>query len=435
MEVDQREIFGWKMYDWANSAFYTTVTTALLGPYLVALADDQGGVEVLGLTLEGASLWSFAVALSAFIQVLVLPLVGVLADHTDTKKQLMMNLTFFSAAFTVGLFLVTDSTILLGAGFYVVASAALSAAVVVYNSYLPEIAPPELRDRVSSGGYAYGYFGGGLWLAINFVLITVMSDAALAARLSLAGTGIWMAVFAALYTQPRLRPRPATEHKPADTGWLPFTYRSIRSTLRDLGQNHPMAMRYLIAYLLFNDGVQTVIAIAGVYATTELDAETSTLLALVLMIQFVAGPGAWGFGRLAERIGAKPALMINLSIWIVLVVYAFADLDSITKLWILGVFLAFVLGGSQALARSLFAQMIPAESEARYFGFFEISSRGTSWLGPLVFGLANELTGSARIAILALVVFFVLGLLLLIPVDVRRGMREAGQDPERLARV
>lgn len=427
-----REIFGWKMYDWAWSAFSTTVTTALLGPYLLELAEDNGGVDLLGFTVDPASFFPFAVSFSALIQVLVLPLIGTVADHTDHKKTLMMAMAYFASAVTAAMFLITGTTVVLGGVLFILASIGYGAAGVIYNSYLPEIAPPELRDRVSSGGFAYGYLGGGLWLAANFALIAIMDDTELAVRISLGGTGLWAGLFIFGYTQRLLRVRPAARRKPSDAGWLRFSVSSTISTGREIRRRHPITFRYLIAYLIFNDGILTVIAVATSFASDELDAEAETLLALVLLIQFVAIPGAVLFGRLAERHGSKRTLIWNLLVWAGLVIYAYVDLDSVSKLWILGAVLALVLGGSQAISRSLYAQLIPTDSEAEYFGFYEIASRGTSWIGPAAFGIVNQITGSQRQAILSLILFFVVGIALLLPVDVRRGMISVGQDPSNL---
>ena len=426
---NRREIFGWQMYDWAWSAFSTTVTTALLGPYLLDLAERNGGVDIGGFTIDEASFFPFAVSLSAILQVVVLPLVGAIADHTPHKKRLMMALVYTGSALLAGLFLVTTSTVLLGGALFVLAGVAFAAASVIYNSFLPELAPPERRDRVSSVGFAYGYVGGGLWLAANFGLIAVMDDTELAVRISLGGTGIWCLVFFALYPGRLIRPRPALRSKPADRGWIAFSLRSVVDTVVEMRQRYPIALRYLIAYLFFIDGIGTVITVATSFAADELGAEPTTLLGLVLLIQFVAVPGSLGFGRLAERIGAKRALVGNLTVWTALVVYAFVALDSIRELMIMGVVVALVLGGAQALSRSLFSQMIPASREAEYFGFYEIAARGTSWLGPLVFGVVNQIVGSQRQAILSLIAFFGIGLALLAPVRVRQAMLDAGQDP------
>ena len=311
------------MYDWAWSAFSTTITTALLGPYLFELAEDRGGVDVAGFTVDPGSFFPFAVSLSAMLQVVVLPLVGAAADHTDHKKRLMMGLAYFGSALLAGLFLVTVDTVVLGGALFVIAGVAFSAASVIYNSYLPQIVGPELRDRVSSVGYAYGYFGGGLWLAINFALIALLPDTGLAVRISLGGTGLWCLIFFALFPGRMIRPRPATRTKPAGRGWLRFSLATALATFGELRRDYPVAFRYLLAYLLFIDGISTVITVSTSFAADELEAEAETLLGLVLLIQFIAVPGSLGFGRLAERIGAKRALVGNLGGWVVLVVYAF----------------------------------------------------------------------------------------------------------------
>lgn len=427
---DKNEVFGWKMYDWGWSAHTTTVLTALLGPYLFELADDAGGVDMAGWTIDPASFFPFAVALSAIAQVILLPLIGTVADHTPHKKRLLVTLAYGASLLTAALFFVTGDTIVLGGALFVLGAIGFAAAGVVYNSFLPEIAPPQLRDRVSSDGYAFGYIGGGIYLALNFALIALMDDTALAVRISLGGAGVWAAVFIALFTHRRLKNRLPARTKPAGRGWIGFSLQGVVTTGKQLWTRYPVTFRYLIAYIIFNDGIQTVIAVSTSFAADELDAEAETLLLLVLMIQFVATPGAMGFGRWAERIGAKKALIVNLVVWAGLVIYAYGFLTSITQLWIMGAVLALVLGGSQAIARSLFSQMIPSDAEGEYFGFYEIASRGTTWIGPLLFGVVNQITGSQRQAIISLILFFVAGIAVLVTVDVRRGMSDAGQNPD-----
>jgi UMF1 family MFS transporter len=428
----RREVFGWQMYDWAWSAFTTTVTTALLGPYLLELAEQSGGVPIGGLRVAPASFFPFAVSASAFAQVFVLPLVGVVADHTTHKKKLMMGLAYFASAVTLGLFVITTDTVLLGGLLFVIASVAFSGASVIYNSFLCDIAPPELRDRISSIAYAYGYVGSALWLVCNFALIALMDDTELAVRISLGGTGLWCLAFMWVFPGRLLENRPAQRSKPPGSGWLSFGARSVWETIVEMRRRYPIAFRYLIAYLAFRDGMETVFTVSTSFAADELDASSELLLALVLVIQVIAIVGALFFGRLAERIGAKRSLIITLVIWSALVIYAFVSLDTIAELWVLGVGVAVVLGGSQALSRSLFSQMIPSSREAEYFGFFELVAKGTSWLGPLTFGIVNQVVGSQRSAILSLVVFFVVGLALLVPVKVRQAMLDAGQDPSRV---
>jgi UMF1 family MFS transporter len=191
---------------------------------------------------------------------------------------------------------------------------------------------------------------------------------------------------------------------------------------------YPQTLRYLIAYLLYNDGIQTVIVVSTLFASQELGIALDTLVLVVLMIQFVAAGGAYLFNLLAARIGAKRSIMANLLIWVSVLLYTYAVLNTVAEFWVLAAVLALILGGSQALSRSLFSQMIPENRESEYFSFYEISERGTAWIGTLVFGLAVQITGTQRISILSLVAFFVIGLALLYTTNVRQAIRAAGNE-------
>jgi MFS transporter, UMF1 family len=435
---DKREINGWMMYDWANSAFSTTVVTALLGPYIQALAESSSEpLRMFGTAIEPGAIYPAAVSLSVILQVLFLPLLGTIADHTYLKKRMLLAFAYTGAFATIMLFFVSEGlgaggangAVVLGSLLFIIANLCFGAAIVFYNSFLPQIASPDRRDDVSSRGWALGYLGGGLYLLLNLVLLVVMEDTTLAVRISLAGAGLWWLVFTFLYPARRLVQR-APERAHPQVNLFVHGVRQVLSTLGELWRKYPMTLRYLIAYLIYNDGIQTVIVVAALFAASELGVDSQTILLLVLMIQFVAFFGALLFGRLAGRIGAKKSIVISLFIWSGLVIFAYGFLYNQVQLFIMGVFVAIVLGGSQALSRSLFSQMIPPEQEAEYFGFYEISERGTSWLGTFAFALAVQLTGSQRIAIVSLIIFFVVGLLLLLTVDVRRAIVESGNDPK-----
>jgi MFS transporter, UMF1 family len=425
---DRREILGWTMYDWANSAFSTTVVTTFLGPYLLALAQEQGGVSILGFIVEPAAFFPACVSISVALQVLFLPVLGAIADYSRLKKRMMMFFAYVGAGSTVGLFLVQGDLVLTGGGLFIVANLSFGAAIVFYNAFLVEIASPDKRDAVSSRGFALGYLGGGILLLLNLVLFNIMEDSGLAVRLSLASAGVWWLVFTLIFPQRMLVQRQPMRGLPPGENYLSQSLKQLRSTLRELVREHPTALHYLVSYLVYNDGIQTVIAVSTSFAADELGTSASTLALLVLVIQFVAFPGALFFGRLAGRIGAKRSIMITLVIWSGIVIFAFGFLYEEWQLWILGIAVALVLGGSQALSRSLFSQMIPAGREAEYFGIYEVSERGTSWIGPLVFAVAVQLTGTQRIAIISLIIFFLAGLALLSRVNVRRAMQEAGQE-------
>lgn len=429
---DKREIFGWTMYDWANSAFSTTVATTFLGPYILNLAKDQGGVNILGFVVEPAAFFPACVFLSVAMQLPLLPILGAIADYSHLKKRLMLLFAYIGALATILMFFIQGDLVILGGGLFIVANLSFGAAVVFYNAFLPEIASPDRRDGVSSRGFAYGYLGGGLLLLLNLVMYNSMEDSGLAVRLSLASAGVWWLIFTIIFPRRRLKQRQPARQLPPGENYLSQSLKQLIRTLVELWREHPMALRYLLAYLIYNDGIQTVIVISSSFAADELEVESGTLALLVLVIQFVAFGGALVFGRIAGRIGAKRAIMISLVIWAVIVIFAYAFLYEEWQLWILGVTVGLVLGGSQALSRSLFSQMIPAGREAEYFGFYEISERGTSWIGPIVFAVAVQLTGEQRVAIISLIIFFIAGLALLSRVNVREAMAEAKQDPAGL---
>ena len=436
---DKREIFGWTMYDWANSAFSTTVVTALVGPYILALAESsERPVAIFGTAVEPGAIFPFAVSLSVLVQLLFLPILGTIADYTHLKKRLMLAFAYTGAVATIALVFVkvdlsvvgTNGAILLGSLLLIIANFCFGAAIVFYNAFLPEIASPDQRDKVSSRGFAIGYLGGGILLLVNLVMLILIEDRGLAVRLSLASAGVWWLVFTFLFPRKRLKQRDAARQLPPGSNVFTHGIKQIKSTLGEMYRKYPNTLRYLIAFLLYNDGIQTVIIVSAAFAADELNIASESLLLLILMIQFVALFGAIGFGRLAGRIGAKRAIIVSLVIWSAIVIVAYALLYEEWQLFVLGFFIALVLGGSQALSRSLFSQMIPAEQEAEYFGFYEISERSSSVIGPFIFAVALQWTGSQRLAIVSLIFFFIVGLALLFRVNVRQAIIDVGNDPE-----
>lgn len=441
-EYSRREQLGWYFYDWANSAFSTTVVTVFLGPYLSSLARDAadaaGRVYLLGIPIAPDSFFTYCVSLSVLLQVVFLPILGAIADYSHLRKAMMQLFASLGAAATVLLFLVTGNLWWLGGLLLIVANLAFGAAIVFYNAYLPDIAPPNDRDRVSSQGWAMGYMGGGLLLALNLAFFLMRESlgvsTGLAIRINLASAGLWWFGWS-FFTWARLRPRHAARQLPKGESYLSVGFKQLIATFRE-AKDYPQTIRYLIAYLIYNDGIQTVIAVAAVFAAAPivqggLGIEQGTLTTVILMIQFVAFGGALLWGRLAMRVGAKRAILISLAIWALVVTYAYFGLQGesrVREFWLLGAAIALVMGGSQAISRSLFAQMIPKGKEAEFFSIYEISERGTSWLGPLLFGLVNQLFNNLRLAIISLIVFFVLGLVLLSLVNVRQAIVESGNE-------
>ena len=436
----RREQRGWYFYDWANSAFSTTVVTVFLGPYLSAVtenaADAGGFVHPLGIPVLAGSFFPYVLSLSVLLQVLLLPVTGAVADRTQRKKQLLALFAYVGAIATMGMYLIQGSAYLLGGFLFLVANLSFGASIVVYNAFLPEIADPDERDRVSSRGWALGYLGGGLLLGANLVLFSMHESlglsAAYAVRISLLSAAAWWALFA-LIPLATLRSRRPTRLNEQGANALTAGFRQLLHTV-SAARAYPQTLLFLAAFLLYNDGIQSVIVLSVKYGRNELGLGLSTLISAILMVQFVAFFGALLLGALARFFGAKRVVLASLVLWTGVVAAAhFLQAGDALQFYLLAGFIGIVLGGSQALSRSLFSHMIPRGQEAAYFSLYEISERGTSWLGPLVFGLTLQLTGSYRSAIASLVAFFILGFALLTVVNVRRAIAEAGNlPPERV---
>jgi len=426
------------MYDWANSAFSTTVGTVFLAPYVANLAVEaakpyaDGMARLAGVPVAPDSFFPFCISLSVGLQVLFLPILGAIADYSHRRKQMMQFFAVLGALATVALFFTTAPVWWLGGLLYIVANLAFGAAMVFYNSYLPDIAGPDQRDKVSSYGWAMGYLGGALLLVFNLALYLLREKIGLptdlAVRINLASAGLWWLGFSFI-TWIRLRPRHAAKRLPAGENYVGAGFKQLWGTLKDI-RRFPETLKFLLAYFLYNDGIQTVIAVSATFAAAPLlrgglEIGQSTLTIVILMIQFMAFFGALAWGRLAARIGAKRSILVSLVIWAGVVIYAYGGMRGDTRVaefFVLGACIAVVLGGSQAISRSLFAQMIPAGKEAEYYSFYEVSDRGTSWIGPFLFGLMNQIFGNLRLAILSLIFFFVMGLIILPLVNVKKAV-------------
>jgi MFS transporter, UMF1 family len=432
MQSTRKERIGWYFYDWANSAFYTTVVTVFLGPYLksitYAAADSSGFVYPLGIPVYYKSYFFYILALSFIFQFILLPILGAIADYTNKKKLLLGFFAYLGALSTMAMYFLEGSNYLFGGGLLLIANICFGASVVMYNAYLGEIAEPERRDAVSSIGWAFGYLGGGIVLAANLILYSKYHildiSQSYAIRISLSSTGIWWAVFAIIPMMTLKIRRPITQI-PSGQSFISTGFRQLKNTIGD-AVNYPKTLFFLGAYLCYNEGVQVVIVSSAQFGEDELGLSLATLTTVILMVQFVAFFGALFFNYLAKLFNTKNAILISLVIWTGAVFYAFQFLYDVTGFYILGAILALVLGGTQALSRSLYSNLIPYGKEAEYFSLYEVSDRGTSLIGPLLFGLALQFTGSFRIALLSICVFFVIGFIMLLKVNVPQAMKEAG---------
>ncbi|MDO3685773.1 MFS transporter [Micromonospora sp. C28ISP2-4] len=444
----RRERTGWYFYDWANSAFQTTVITVFLGPFLTTVTELAAGCELgadscdgavypLGIKVAAGSFYPYLISLSVFLTVFVLPVIGAIADRSAHKKRLLAAAAFTGAGATIAFAFVTGERYLLGGALFLIANISFGAAVVVYNSFLPQLGGPDERDGISSRGWAIGYLGGGLLLALNLVAVTMLSEEGNAqrtldlARWSIVSAGVWWAAFTLIPLR-WLREHPTAAALQAGGNVLTDGFRQLGRTLREI-KAYPLTLYFLLAFLVFNDGIQTVITLASQYGTEELRLEQSTLIVTILLVQFLAFGGALALGALAKRIGAWKTVLLSLVLWTGVIIAAFRlPAEAPVPFMILGGCIGLVLGGSQALSRSLFSQLIPAGKEGEYYGFYEISDKGTSWLGPLAFGLVFQLTSSYRVGLVSLLIFFVVGFALLAAVPMRRAIIAAGNTPPRV---
>ena len=430
-----RELFGWKMYDWANSAFSTTVVGALFSPYITRLAQAHVGENGVVLSLgplgnvTALSLPTLCVSISVGLQVFILPVLGALGDYSDLKKRLMAFFCYIAVVATCLMFFIQGSLYIWGGVLFIIANVCFGAALVFYNAFLSEIATDDQTDKVSSRGFAYGYLGGALLLVFNLVLVQRAEQlgisTGMAVRLSLLSAGVWWGGFA-LISFWLLKSRPKKKSLPPGKSYISAGFSEIVETFKEL-RRLPLTLRFLIAYLIYNDGVQTVIFASSAFLEQELfpGGNPTFLLQIYLMVQFTAVGGALLFERLAYLIKTKNAIIVSLVIWAGVVIYAYRFLDTVPEAWVMAGVIAIVLGGSQALSRSLFSRMIPAGKEASFFGLYEVSERGTSWMGPLLFSIVIARTGSYRQALLSLIFFFVVGLIVLAITNTDEATRQA----------
>jgi len=431
---------AWNWYDWANSAFYTTVLSVMFAPYMITVAGKAAGcadadetckktVEVLGLHLAAGSLPSYLTSFATIASALVLPVVGSFVDRSAHKKRHMAGYAWAGAAFGALLFFLADDNWQLGAVAVVLSSILAGCSLVSYYAILVDISTEEERDRASSRGWAWGYLGGGVLLALNLVLFlghdSFGLSKSMSVRISLLSAVLWWAAFT-IIPFVKLRDYEPTGVVPESGNVIRRSFGQLFTTLRDL-PNYPMTLTFLLAYLFYNDGIQTVIYAASTYGEKQLKFDTSVLIATILLIQFVAFGGALLFGRLAAKHGAYRLILRGTFCWMAIVVCALALPEKNVALFLLvAVAIGIVMGGTQALSRSFFSLLIPRGREGEYFALYGAAERGTSWFGTLLFGVMFQLTGSYRPAILALILFFVLGAFFLLRLDPERGIREAG---------
>ena len=549
---NRKSLLGWYMYDWANSGFATSISVAILPVYFVVLFQNSLGnsASIWSFNFTASSMWSLAIGFSTLLVAITSPVLGVIADRTAIKKSLLFIYTLGGAIFTVLIFFsaYTSSPWAYALGFFIIANIGFVGANVFYNSLLNTLAPPELLDDVSSRGFMFGYVGGGLLLAIHLVVIMLFQDtdyADLITRIAIASVGLWWFGWSiwTFLTVPEPETNNANQEKQSIGKTIKEAFIGLSNTLKDI-KHYQVVGIYLIAYLLFNDGIQTVLTVAGAFAADTLRISIIFVMGTILLIQFVAAPGATIFAKLSNRIGTKRALSVSLIGWIIAVLFAisiaplppetsgefdykltaidtnkyifetypditendenkewfniYGNIDSETTftkndanrllsniengfenensvysakitggsldgksttgefhpsalnngmidwwpatvrsvLWaplnigagyqflFLGVFGGLVMGGSQALARSIFAFIIPDSKSGEFFGFFGFVGRASAFIGPVIYALIAGILDT-RMAIFVILIFIVAGTLVLTKVNVELGRQKA----------
>lgn len=419
MTYDKKVVKGWVMYDWANSVYSLTITTAIFPFYYLAITygpgDTQQVVSFFGLKVNNISLYSYALSASFLIAAVITPLLSGIADYSGWRKSFMRFFCYLGSLSCISLYFFTDmATLEFGLIAAVLASVGFTGSVVFYNAYLPEIAPAEMQDKVSARGYAMGYIGSVILLLINLAMIQFpefffLPDAAMASRISFLMVGLWWFGFAQ-YTFARLPSNP--HHKRPEGQYLLKGYRELMQVLRQLGE-HWVLKRFLLAFFFLTMALQSVMYMAPTYAKDVIRMEASMLIVMVLVIQVVAVAGSYFFSWLSSRIGNLPAFMTSVVIWmgVVLSVYF------ITTLWpfmAIAMVVGFIMGGSQALARSTYSKLLPkTTNNTSFFSFYDVAEKVAIVLGTFLFGFMNELTGSLRSSLLPVLGFFVVGFIIL----------------------
>ncbi len=423
--MDRRAVNAWCLYDWANSAFATTVMAALYPPFFRSLA-TAAGLPPAGATAA----WGYTTATALLIVALLAPVLGAMADAMAARKRFLAGFAGLGILATLSFTLLGRADWSHGALLYILANVGFAGSIVFYESLLPFLGRGSALDRISARGYTLGYVGGGLLLALNALWVLHptwfgLPGERFAVKASFASVAVWWAVFAV----PLFRrvPEPAVPLLPGEnpTGWraVPAGWARLRDTLRELRRYRQLAL-FLAAYWLYSDGIGTIIKMATAYGD-ELGIGLGDMILALLLTQAVGAPCTLLFGRLAGRLGALRSIQLALAVYVLICLGGFF-MRTALHFYILALTVGTVQGGAQALSRSLFAAMVPPARTAQFYGFYSTSSKFAGIAGPFLFALVAQLTGHSRPGILALVVFFLAGGWLLGRVDVAAGQRAAG---------
>ncbi len=435
MEIQERKLAqrAWTMYDWANSSFATTVMGSILPNYFAAYIATEGAL----------TLWGYTVAIGSLIAALISPILGAIADFRASKKKFM---AFFIAlgVISTGLMFLVDQPgdWQLASILYILGTIGFAGSLVFYDSLLPHVANEDEIDQVSSRGYAMGYIGGGLLLLINVAMIFLgpsllpnmdeTEATKLMMRLSLASVAIWWTVFSIPIFKRVKEPARMAEKAELEQSVIAVGFQRFFKALKEISKFRDLFW-FLLTFFVYANGIGTIITMAVAFGT-DLGFGTMILIGTLLMVQFVAAPFAILFGKMSKKLGIKKSITISLVVYSLISVVGYF----MTKEWhflLLGFGVATVQGGSQALSRSLVGQLMPKSKTAEFYGFFSVSEKFNTVIGPFLFSIITQITGNGRLAIISLVIFFIVGIIMLRKVNIERGVKRAQEEDAKMVKV
>jgi len=420
--LSRPELRAWAMYDWANSAFQSTVITAVFPPFFSAVA--AAGMPAPVATARFAWATTIAVTITAILG----PILGAIADYRATKKKMLGVFVGIGVVATMLMGTIGRGEWVYAAALFMIANVAIASSFVFYDSLLPHIAAPDEMDRVSTAGYAIGYLGGGILLVINLLWILMpktfgLPDAEAGIKLSFVSVGIWWLVFSIPLFRRVPEPRRRLEaDETADENSIGAALTRLGETFQEL-RGYRQAFLMLVAFLLYNDGIQTIIRMAAIYGA-EIGIDQNAQIAAFVVVQFVGIPFSFLFGAIAGKIGAKTSIFLALAVYTGISVLGYF-MTTAWQFFALAFLVGTVQGGSQALSRSLFARMIPKHKSSEYFGFFSVFEKFAGIAGPALFAASVSIFGSSRAAVLSVILFFVAGAAVLMRVNVEEGEVDA----------
>ena len=424
--LHRKELRAWAMYDFGISGMQTIIMTAVFPIFFVKVAAANIDPD------RAAAWWGYVNTIGAVLIAVIAPILGALADFKAAKKKFLFAFMLIGAGATAAMFFISRGDMVFASVAFIVSLAGATGSMTFYEALLPHIADESEVDRVSTAGYALGYVGGGLLLAVALLIIQkpelvglphgdglTPMQATLPVRLSFVAVAAWWIAFAI----PVLRavaepPRTLEPDEASRTAPIRASITRLGTTLREL-RDYKQAFLMMLAFTIYNDGIQTIIKMASVYGT-ELRIDQGQLIAAILLVQFIGIPAAFAFGSIAGRLGAKRSIFIGLVVYTGICIFGYF-LQTARDFWILAVVVGLVQGGTQALSRSLFATLVPKHKSGEFFGFFSVFEKFGGILGPLAFAVASQVSGSSRVAILSVIVFFVIGAVLLAMVDEKAG--------------